>query len=323
MKRHFYHALADEARFLTVHDGVIEMTMISAVLGSVEKHDSQQAMSPEEIAINLERALEHGYLEVDESDFFESRARIEKLIREIAVEKFDPRFELMDWDELPSSLRNSFRNNPVEYLTPTLRKFCYCKDPFQSGSDIVLGFDSLGPTAQYARRNLVFKNGLNIDGNLDAGDQTSELPLYLFVEGDLHAKNIMLSGWAEVVVTGNLVVSGSIVGYDGEPGGRLKVHGNVSADNILGGYMYGMELDGRVDSKVYWLDQDEPSIKDAIVIPNELTQSRFHHESNELPIVREAYFMDSNWATGEDVVTFHFDARQSFDLLRQGKPLFR
>jgi hypothetical protein len=35
------------------------------------------------------------------------------------------------------------------------------------------------------------------------------------------------------------------------------------------------------------------------------------------------YFMDSNWATGEEVVTFRFDARQSFELLRHGKPLFR
>ncbi len=59
-------------------------------------------------------------------------------------------------------------------------------------SDLLIKFDSLAPTVQSANRNLIFNQGLEIDGNFDAGESSTELPQLVIVKGDLHVKNLNL-----------------------------------------------------------------------------------------------------------------------------------
>ena len=317
MDRFLYSVDETSARFISVRSDSIEMQLIRATLGQIES--SQQTLPQSEIDKNVKMALSRGFQEVSESDFLKAQATVEQEFRELIVDRPYENTKLVAWEELAKNNRDYFSNNPAEYLSPQLQNFCVCDEHYHSESSLSLGFDSMGPSAQTSRRNLIFSNGLTIDGDLDAGELTTELPLFLLVKGDLKVRNVMLSGWAEVVVTGDLIVTGDLLGFDGESGGRLKVYGNLSANNVVGGMMYHMEIDGEVHGKVYWLDNDEPLLEGATIVPFELTQEEFRNRPVSIPVLDKGYFGDSNWATGEEVITYHFEPSQSFAVLRKGE----
>ena len=323
MERYFYFEEANGARFLSVRDDVILFRFLNASLGKVESQVSQQPFSESEIATDINLLFKHGYQEVSQADFAVVQNSIEQKLRDSTMERIDSRAELMDWKQLAAMHQHYFQNDPAEYLDAHLQSFCYFKDRLRMSEDLDIGFNSMGPTVQSSRRNLVFDCGLEIDGILDAGDLTTELPLFILVKGDLKANHLLLSGWAELVVTGNVHVSGCVVGIDGESGGRLKVHGNLSASKILGGYAYDMEIDGNVDADVFWLDNDESPFPSAIAVPEELSSEEHKLLSAKMPLSEAAYSISRNWAIGKEVTTYHFDACQSFDILRRGEKLFR
>ncbi len=88
------------------------------------------------------------------------------------------------------------------------------------------------------------------------------------------SRTSILTGWVEVVVTGDAYVSGTVLAVDGEAGGRLHVHGNLTSPQVLGGMMYPIQVDGQVTGNVYWLDFDEPSLANASIVPGELTSDQ-------------------------------------------------
>ena len=323
MNRYFYLEDENSASFLRAMDDSIEMHRMRARLGEIEVHDLRQDLTASDILHNIQQASQHGYREVDEAEFgnrqIEARMEFERKIVEPSVA--DQR--LVPWNDLKAEHRETFRNDPAELLSPRMQMFCVYDQACRLTGPFKLAFDSDAPTVQTARRNLLFNEGVTVDGNFDAGDCTTELPLLIIVKGDMHVKNLILSGWAEMVVTGNLVVADTLFGFDGEAGGRLHVQGNLSAQRILGGMMYSIEVAGQLAGDVYWCDLDEATLPGASMVPYTLSSQQAIDFGKYTPLVNEAYFADSNWATGGEVLEFNFNASQIVELIRQGKPIFR
>lgn len=296
---------------------------MSARLGKVEINDVRQETSPAEVIENVARALEFGYVEISELEFQDKQLSYRMELESKTIEPIGEGEARVPWDELVSNYRSFFKNNPAEFLVPEMQIFCVHDEPVHLEDDLILKFDSLAPTAQSSTRNLIFKRGLSIDGNLDAGNDTTELPLLVIVEGDLNVKNLFLSCWVEVIVTGNVIVADTLFCFDGEVGGRLHVEGNLSVQRVLGAMMYPIEVVGQVTGDVYWIENDEPALPNALMVPGSVSKAQMTTFENQSPLVKESYYLNSNWATGEKVETYDFSPEQVVALIRQGKPIFR
>lgn len=323
MKKHLVFIDQHWARFMLVQKDSVAMRYISGTLGRIEEAEASQTMTESEISSHLQQASEYGYREVNEAEFVDEQELFRAALAQRVVESVDPDARVVPWQQLAAEHRVYFQNDPAEYLSPGLQNFLVYDKPCHLSSDLMLKFDSLAPTLQTSTRNLIFNAGLRIDGNLDAGGGSSELPLLVIVKGDLHVDNLILTGWAEVVVTGDVYVAGDILAMDGEAGGRLRVHGKLTAPRILGGMMFFIEVGGTVTGDVYWLDFDEPALLNASIVPGSLTSEQARDFENHTPLVREAYYVDSNWASGEEVQTCSFETYQTRDLIRNGKSPFR
>lgn len=323
MNRYFYFQDDRSIRVFTTKDRSIDMLDLRAKLGKTQRNHQEKACSPDEISQNIKMAMEHGFVEITESEAQEKLSKVDDQIMKLVVETIPDGSTMVQWNSLAKEHTTYFQNRPSEYLATDLQTFCVFEAEIVRKGDLWLGFDEDGPTAQTSQRNLIFQRGLKLDGNVDAAHWTSALPLFCLVKGDLRCKNLLLNCWAELVVTGNLIVEGCIFGYDGETGGRLKVHGNASAEYVLSGAMYTMEIAGNVQAPVYWLDPDEPTLANAKFIPSNLSQAQWTDRSSLTPLVDEAYYASSNWATGQEVVEYSFECTQALDVLRHGKKVFR
>lgn len=119
---------------------------------------------------------------------------------------------------------------------------------------MIIDFSELGTTAQTATRNIVVNGNLTIKGNFDAGQNIEALPQFIYVTGNLNAGNLLLSGWLDMIVAGNATIAGTVLGYYGEPGGRLLVKGNLKAGHLLNGFMYQIKVGGSVHGACYSFD---------------------------------------------------------------------
>lgn len=323
MNRYFYFQDDRSIRVFTTKDQSMDMLDLRATFGKTQRNHQEKACSPDEISQNIKMAIEHGFVEITESEAQEKLSKADDQLKKLVVETTPAGSTMVEWNSLAKEHATYFQNRPSEYLATDLQRFCVFEAEIERTGDLWLGFDENGPTAQTSQRNLIFQRGLKLHGNFDAANWTSALPLFCLVKGDLRCKNLLLNCWAELVVTGNLIVEGCIFGYDGETGGRLKVHGNASAEQVLSGTMYTMEIAGKIQGPVYWLDQDEPTLANAKIIPSDLSQAQWTDRSSLTPLVDEAYYANSNWATGEEVVEYSFDCSQALDVLRHSKKLFR
>ncbi|MCA9193651.1 MAG: hypothetical protein KDB03_17890 [Planctomycetales bacterium] len=322
MNRHFYWQSEGQARFLTIGDQGMDVLLLQAVLGELRKQEQHQAMTMPELLENISRAEQHGFIEVSQAEFSKLRTDIEGQLLNGIEDEIPLVAQVVDWSDLAATLQHYFLNSPDEYLAERLRKFCQFDEHHHSCQDITLKFNSLGSTTQHANRNLIFNGGLCIDGNLDAGDMTTELPLFVLVKGDLKAHNILLSGWAEVVVTGNVNVNGTIFGYDGEAGGRLNVLGDLTAIHILNG-QFPIRVGGNLVASCWTLGQDENAIPGSNQIPTEFPAVHGRDISTLTPLVDDVYVEDSNWATGEERISYVFDASLAMEVMRRRNSLFR
>ncbi len=258
-------------------------------MGELQRHTAERAVTPAELEQNIQEATAHGFLEVTPEVFQEKLIAAEVELRSLCADEIDSEATLVPWNQLSANYAQYLSNNPSEYLSEHQLSFCCYQHPVQKSSDVSLRFDSLAPSLQNNSRNLIFQQGLKIAGNLDAADSTCALPLYALIIGDLHCHNLLLSCWAEVVVTGNLFASGIILAHDGETGGRLKVHGNCSAAKIISGCMYPIVVDGVVNAEVYWLQGDEPTLPGAQMIAAEFSETQWPNRPMHTVLVDEAY----------------------------------
>ncbi|MFF9572447.1 hypothetical protein [Streptomyces sp. NPDC014685] len=88
--------------------------------------------------------------------------------------------------------------------------------------------------------NTVVDGDLTVDGDLDWWDNSSGN--FLVVTGDLRARNVFLSGCPNVLVRGNLEVTGGFCGSYGDDGGILTVRGGVRAALVIGMLYFGLDL---------------------------------------------------------------------------------
>lgn len=79
---------------------------------------------------------------------------------------------------------------------------------------------------------------------------------FLYVTGNITAKNLFLAGCPEVVIEGDLLVEHGIVGSQGDNGGSLIVFGKTSAQLIYCTTYFGMEFPERPEAFVIAADYD-------------------------------------------------------------------
>ncbi len=300
----------------------MSMRILEAKLGQVVASDSTRDMPTAEIVENIEQALRRGFRELTEAEFSIEQSSVEHELQRAIAEPIQPGSIFTSWQDLKSEFKQYLFNNPEEYLSKELQNFCVFDEHCQLDHHLKIEFSSDGPTAQTATRNLIFKKGLTINGNLDAGACTTELPQLLVIIGDLHVKHLILTGWIELIVTGDLKVDGVLFAYDGEAGGRLKVHGNLSATHMLCGMMFNIEVAGRIEGAVYETDDSETTLPNPSSVPTALSSVQGDDLSKHSPLVKDAYYLEGNWATGEEVQTLVFDPSQAVSILREDKPLF-
>ena len=329
MSRSFAKFDDTSARFALFPDSsndtevTVEVTYIEACQGRVVTHLTQQAMSPEELQQNMAMALEHGYVVVDEGALEEVMRSSEARLGELCQETGGPDHRLVPFADLENRSALKFVQNPGKLLAQHLSNFCVYDRPAIIPGNLSISFHELGPTAQSNSRNLIFTQGLNVEGDFDAGSSTTSLPQFVHVEGDLIVRNLILTGWIELVVTGNVIASGVVLACDGESGGRLMIGGDLTARSVIGGSMFSVQIDGTVNADIHWLDYDSPALETSSIIPTDLTEADWTIREQRTPLSDAAYTESVNWAAGEKQREYVFAYENAVSILRNGEKLFR
>ena len=329
MSRSFAKFDDKTARFVLFPDSsddaevTVEVTYIEAHQGRVVTHLSEQAMSPEELEQNIAMALEHGFVHIDEGALKEVMRSTEARLGECCQETSGHDYRLVPFGDLENRSALKFVQNPDELLAQHLNSFCVYDQPANIPGNLSIVFDELGPTAQSNSRNLIFRQGLKIEGNLDAGSSVTSLPQFVHVEGDLIVHNLILTGWIELVVMGNVIASGVVLACDGESGGRLTIGGDLTARSVIGGSMFRVQIDGSEKSDIHWLDYDSPTLETSSIIPTDLTEADWKNRQQRTPLSDAAYVESVNWATGEEQREYVFAYENAVSILRNGEQLFR
>ncbi|MDR2920427.1 MAG: hypothetical protein LBV72_13825 [Tannerella sp.] len=108
--------------------------------------------------------------------------------------------------------------------------------------------------------NLIVNGNLTVDEDIDWAEWGSGS--FLVVTGNLHVRNLFMSGCPEVVVLGDLIADNGIVGSRGDNGGMLTVLGRTKAQAMLCTTYFGMEFASRpeafiiADSRDFKFDVD-------------------------------------------------------------------
>ncbi len=298
----------------------LQMKRHRAQAGVVTEDNTQQSVPLPALQTTLDKLLDHGYTEMAQPAYQSTQVAARQQLLDRFAEKDRPGARLVGWPDLPHFIKPRFANAPDEYLTDPLRSFFVLDAPMRIAGDLHIGYDALGGGAQTHTRNLVYKGALTIDGNLDAGSSVTSLPQFIHIDGDLHVNNLLLTGWADVVVTGNVYAKGLVLGYDGESGGRLQVGGSLHAAAVLGGGMYQLDVAGPVHAKVYWMDDDEPTLAATHIQPCTLSQADWLRRAELTSLADACYFEDTDWVSRETVNVHHFALERAVAPPRAGTP---
>ncbi|MGY0041066.1 hypothetical protein [Pedobacter sp. NJ-S-72] len=112
-----------------------------------------------------------------------------------------------------------------------------------------------------------------------------------------------------------MIVKDTVLGYYGEPGGRLLVKGDLKATNLLNGLMYLFEIEGTVNGKCYTFDTmtcgngyKPTKIQSNFSKAEELPQS---------PLIAEVFPYD------KDMNEHNFRFEEAYSQLRNGNYIFK
>lgn len=104
----------------------------------------------------------------------------------------------------------------------------------------VAGSFNSEPKVDWNPYNVIVDGDLHVDGALDFADFGGGC--YLLVTGNLYAKAIRLHGCPTLVVRGNVVVEGGILGHYGDDGGTLIVGGSTTAALVVSHLYFPMRF---------------------------------------------------------------------------------
>lgn len=272
--------------------------------GSLTEHEDAREL-PEDPAGQL---LRGGYRELEAGAAAGAREEARRLLEERHREREAPGERLVPWEELRARCGTPFHADP-DQLPPALRRFAVREGPTRLPG-LRLGWDELGAGAQTRARQLAFLGDLELEGDLDAGDLTSSVPLLVLVRGHLRARSLLLTGWCELVVEGDVTLSGSLLACQGEPGGRLEVQGALRAAELLGGGMFTVHVAGALAGRAAWLTDDDPPLPQAELAPASLPAA-----GGATPLHPDLYQLDFD---GE---ARSFTVEQAVARLRRGERL--
>lgn len=107
--------------------------------------------------------------------------------------------------------------------------------------------------------NVIIDGDLTVEGTLDhyCFEGTGYFHL---VTGSLRARNLILTGFPDLVVRGDLTVAGAIMGFRGDDGGYLFVEGDTSAQIVISSQYFNMTF-GRQPRAVVVADPHRTSCR--------------------------------------------------------------
>lgn len=115
--------------------------------------------------------------------------------------------------------------------------------------------DGIAVTKQdWSPFNLIIEGNLTVLGTIDWNEWGNGS--FLYVTGNIIAKNLFLAGCPEVIVQGNLHVENGIVGSQGDNGGALMVFGEASSKLIYCTTYFNMEFPDRPEAFIIAEEND-------------------------------------------------------------------
>jgi hypothetical protein len=308
----FIHCTPAEIRLVTVSDiaeGMVNAQMKgfriqTGTLKTWEKDEKMPAAFPD-------RLLKGGYIAIPEAQYQEylKTAGAELFLQ--AQEPQSKDYDIVPWETIGTQFAPPFLNDVNEYLSnPVFSNFCLYHGDTVIDGDMVIDFSELSTNAQTATRNIVVNGNLTIKGNFDASRNIEALPQFVYVRGNLNAHHLILSGWLDMIVEGDATITGTVMGYYGEPGGRLLIKGDLKTGHLLNGFMYLIKVEGNTSGACYSFDTDglnAQQIKSSLTSKNEFV----------------------NYPLREEVIPYNTDLKEysfSFEdactLLRKGETIF-
>ncbi|WP_316802979.1 polymer-forming cytoskeletal protein [Pedobacter nototheniae] len=302
-------------KILEIGEGKIDPLMkgFRVLAGSIETWEKEDHILAKGF---VERLLKNGYSFITEIEY---QTYLEKAVSILLPDRQKPttqRYSMVSWKTIKAQFNPGFLNDVNEYLPdPVFSNFCFYNNNTVIYDDLVINFSELGSTDQTETRNIVVNGNLVINGNFDAGNDVESLPQFVYIKGDLIAYNLILSGWLDIVVEGNVIVKNTVLGYYGEPGGRLLVKGDLKATNLLNGFMYLFDVNGIVSGKCFAFDaMASGNGHQAIGIQAGFTQEA---ELTQSPLVAEVFPYD------KDMKEYNFRFEEACLRLRNSQSIFK
>lgn len=315
--QYFIHQTPSEIRLVTVSDipdGKVHAQMkgFRIVTGTPETWEKDEKIP----ASFPNRLLKQGYVAITETQYQHHLETAHTTLSDQAQAPLTTACNIVPWETIKAQFAPSFFNDADEYLdTPALRNFCVYPGDTVIDGDLVIDFSELATTAQTAGRNIVVNGNLTINGNFDGSRDIETLPQFIYITGNLTARHLLLSGWLDMIVAGNVTITGTVFGYYGEPGGRLLIKGNLTTEHLLNGFMYPIKVAGSTHGTCYSFNPidgvegfEAAHLKSNFTGEDDLTQ--YPLETAVIPY-------------DPDLKEYSFSFEKAVELLRKDQPIFK
>lgn len=311
--QYFIHQTPKEIRLVAVSD-IAEGKVNAQMKGfRIEAGTLKTWENDEEMPASFpDRMLKHGYTTITAPQYQEYLETTGAALLTQTQEPQGKDYSIVPWETIETQFAPPFLNDVNEYLEDP--DFCLYPGDTVIDGDLVIDFSELATTAQTATRNIVVNGDLTIKGNFDAGRDIEALPQFVYITGNLNANNLILSGWLDMIVEGNATITGTVLGYYGEPGGRLLVKGDLNAGHLLNGFMYQIKVAGEANGILYSFDTidcidgfNAQQIKNSFAGENELV---------EYPLEAMVIPYDT------DLKEYSFSFEEACARLRKGQAIF-
>jgi hypothetical protein len=231
-----------------------------------------------------DRLLKNGYTAITETRYQAYLDTAKTVLLPSTAEPNGKDYTIVPWETIAQQFAPPFLNEVTEYLAePALRNFCLYPGNTVIEGDLVIDFSEMGATAQTNSRNIIVNGNLTIKGNFDGGNDIESLPQFIYIAGDLHAHNLLLSGWLDMVVAGS-------------------------------GFMYQIKVEGHTHGACYSF-----AASDADGFPVQQIESSFTAKNGpgEYPLVDTVVPYD------KDMKEYCFRFEEACSLLRRKESIFR